>query len=199
VGLDSHKIVGAESELFYITAFIKALRVHPWLSQAYILFVGEKNSGHDSGHVARPLLEGFKGIIPVKEHENKDYGWWTSNNAKLKYAYSCRYALTMGSVFVMKDCVTVNPWIKGPPDKRIFTYNKLVAQMKRYKPTYTTPTTAFSARKVTVSGKVDEHGKLSSGVNDDLFMTFTMACHFLDEFMYRRIPNLDYDLLYRMR
>ena len=49
VGMDSHSIVGADSELYYTTQFIKALIKHPWLNQAYILFVGEKNSGHDSG------------------------------------------------------------------------------------------------------------------------------------------------------
>ncbi len=134
----------------------------------------------------------------MKQKEDKDYGWWTDRETKLRFAYNAQRQMVTGSVFMLADYVCTNPFVPALTRRSECT-KKFINQMIRYKLTATTPTTAFATQKVTVSGKVNEQGKLSEGFNDDLFFTFTFVCDMVYKVLERVVPSIDYSLLFNDR
>jgi hypothetical protein len=165
--------------LILCTSFIEGIKRNPWLTNARLLFFCERNTGNESGHIEKALFP--YGVQCIRQKEDKDPGWWTDRSLKVKYAYSARYHMVTGSVFYMKDMVCTNPFLEDPSARLPTVTKKFSEQASRYKFTYTKPTTPFAEKKVTVSGKVNEQGKIGDGFNDDLFFTFTMAIYHTDE------------------
>jgi hypothetical protein len=175
-------------ELF--KSFIRAIRRNPWLSDAWIVFIAERNNGNASGHLSEELTK-FQKTVSVRQRDDRDYGWWTDNAAKVKYAYTAREVVSLGSLFFMKDMAVGNPFLEE--NTRVdFMKKKFFDQMTRYKLLPNKPTTPFARKAITVTGKANEDGKVSEGFNDDLFFTFTMTVHMLRDFYKHQIPDIDY-------
>ncbi len=45
---------------------------------------------HESGFLTEEYFKAHPKNIGVAQYENKDYGWWTDNYAKVKYGYKVR-------------------------------------------------------------------------------------------------------------
>jgi hypothetical protein len=166
------------------------------MSDAYILFVAERNSGRESGYLALHLRQNFKKVMLIKQKEDKDYGWWTAHDGKKEYAYTARYNIVTQNIALLQDYVCQNSWI-SPEKRRDECTKKFYTQMGRYRLVSSKPNTAFGTGKVTVSGKTNEQGKISDGFNDDLFFVFTWCCSMLDKLYHQTIPNLNYGELFQ--
>lgn len=151
--------------------------------------------GHEGGYLAKPFMDLNTKNIALSQYEEKDYGWWTDNNAKINYAYKTREFMAMGAVRYMKDWVCVNPWIK-PEDRRKITKQKFEEQMKRFRPVTTSVKDPHMIPRMTVSGKVDKDGKISGAFQDDLMMAFCMGIYIWHMIIMRQVMYLNYSVLF---
>lgn len=193
--MSSHPVEGAQADLEFARAFFDGLRRHPWLAGAWIVFVMERNTGHEAGHVSNLLLTRDTRAVAVRQKANKDYGWWTSNDMKIGYAAAGRTRLRTKSVAMLGSMVCTNPFAdseKTDDDLRSDMRAELSQELSRVREVSTRSDNPLATSRTTVSGKVGEDGKVMHGQNDDLFITFCMACFFTSMFIEERIPFLDY-------
>ncbi len=173
-----------------------ALWANPCLKHAWLIFCAERNTGHESGFLARYFLSlGSKKLCAIAEREDGDYGWWTTGVSKPEYGYAARFQMINRSVCYMKDFVCANPWLKSN-ERRQITKTKFEEQMRRYGPVEIAPKTALSTSRVGISGKVDKDGKISKMHTDDLMMVFTMAMHIWNRLLEKKVPNINYNEIF---
>jgi hypothetical protein len=158
----------------------------------FFVFV-ERNTGMESGHLKK-AAEGYYRVEFVYQRQGINPGWWTGNAEKLEYAYSARDQMVYGAVLMLKDMVCTNKAQK-PNTRAKETKKKLIDQMTRYRLVVSTPGSPFNKETVTVTGKVDEKGKISQGFNDDLMFAFTMANKKLEDVLAKKIEGLDYTMI----
>jgi hypothetical protein len=182
-------------------AFFGALRRHAWLQNSWFVFVCERNTGRESGHIANCVLRNNIGrTMCVRMKEGRDYGVWTSFTMKSGYAAAGRARINDRSVRFMAEHVCTNPFARSSAtakDIRDASREELFKQLSTVREVATSPVSAFQQQKFSVSGKVGEDGKIVRGQNDDLAMVFMMACYYVSMLLERRIPFLDYNLLER--
>lgn len=195
VGMDSHACKTADDSIWLFNEFLSGIRKHPWLEHAWIMFVAEKNTGHESGHLVRELRK-MQRIYAIRQNNNVEYGWWTDNKAKVSYAHAARAKMAENSVFMMHEVVCKNPWVQPEDVRRRKVIEKFYDQMSRYQLIEMEPHSAATPARVTVSGKVDPEGRMQKGKNDDLFFTFTMNIGIWKEITERNIPTMPYQTLF---
>jgi hypothetical protein len=145
--------------------------------------------------LAEHLYKNYNRVILIRQKEDRDYGWWTDRQGKLRYAYCARDAVVTGNACLMEDYICTNPWVPEAT-RRTLNLKKFYDQMGRYTLVTTKPTNPFAQNKVTVSGKVNEKGKMSETCNDDQFLLFTWGCDMVNRIMYREIPHINYSLIF---
>ncbi len=130
-----------------------------------------------------------------EKSERRDCGIWTTNENKIRYASDAREELSTDSVSFLEDMVCKNPFLD--PDKRIkITQKKFIEQMKRFKLVNPEIRNAGNIPKATVSGKVNDDGKINTSFNDDLYFVFTMGMSLLKSLYRREVKIIDYDRLF---
>lgn len=177
-----------EDTIRFFDGFISGLKKHPWLKNAYIFLVVERNTGRESQHFDR-YLQKYSNAMSIKQREDREAGWWTHRDTKIKYAFACRQDLIMNSLFYLKDMVCTNPGVEQK-DKLKRTKKKLYDQMRNYKLLGNTIRDPFATQRETVSGKTNESGKITAGINDDLMFVLTGLCHMLNLFLQRLLPGI---------
>lgn len=208
--MDSHKCASKKIRwLFFLTknetaakdcirlieGFARAIREIECFRNSWLLFCPERNLGHEGGYLAEPFQNLHQKNVALAQYENKDYGWWTDNAAKINYAYKTREFMAMGAVRFMKDWVCTNPWIQ-PEERKKITKMKFEEQMKRFRPVTTNVKDPHSIPRMTISGKVDKDGKISGSFQDDLMMAFCMGIYIWHLIIMRQVMYLNYSLLF---
>jgi hypothetical protein len=152
----------------FASAFVCALRARTELTNSRILFIGERNSGHESGHIWLEIARSAR-TFAVCERTLDKVGWWTTNAMKIEYVEAMRdYFLERSLCFSAEGVTCVNPWI--PSETRLSTARAMLAdQMRRFRG-HRLPSGAM-----TYSGKIDDRGRIIPGVNDDLALCVMMC------------------------
>jgi len=189
VGMDSHACKNPDETEKLLVSFITTLRKHPYLENAFFIFVAERNTGQESGHMAGWVLK-QRLTYCIKQREDRNYGWWTGPNEKMAYAFEARRKLKSNAVFFLKDWVCTNPWVEKPEERHKMTRDKFFEQMNRYR--VDEETTKSGGTKSRISGKLNAEGKLQKGQNDDLFMTFTFNAAMWDYLINAQVDNVPY-------
>jgi len=194
VGMDSHSTGTSRDASDFVTGFVDAIRAHPQMQNAWIIFCCERNMAHEAGFLTEPVLK-HRNTVAIAQHDVNDYGWWTDLQTKVQAAYKARHCMAMESVGYMKDFICTNPWL-DPKTRRQITKAKFEEQLKRYKPVVTNPKDPHSTPKVTVSGKTNKEGKVSGTFNDDLMSTFCLNVYLMEMLLLRKIPNFNYQVVF---
>lgn len=176
-----------------VDAFLAGLRRNEWLSSATIIFIPERNTGHESGRMEKIFLRYGK-TVSCRENDEKNPGIFTTNKLKLEYASELKESLKMGSVFFMEKYVCENPFL-DKDSRRRDTQKKLFDQIKRARYVTKKAKSPFAPEGVTVSGKVNEKGNISEGYNDDLFITFGMGLYWIKKFWREEMPGINYSVM----
>jgi hypothetical protein len=77
-----------------------------------------------------------------------------------------------------------------PQERLKKTKRKMFDQLKNYKLLRNSLTNPFGKAQETVSGKTNESGKITPGINDDLMFCLTGLCHMLNLFLQRSLPGI---------
>lgn len=160
------------------------------------MFVCERNTGYEAGSIKEVLERIDRRSVSVRERADRDYGWWTSNTTKIGYATAAREALVVHNVRFAQEwavCAT-HPQRRHVPAERLRREAKveLGVQLHNVRAFTKQNSNPTSTARATVSGKLDDAGRVRADQNDDLFITLGMACFFLSLFEQRRLPNFDF-------
>jgi len=189
-----------------LKSHLEKLRSDPFLRDAWIILVYEKNTGYEAGHnwkivneyqpayaVYEKLVEADKAM----DTPNQDPGINTTVFLKNEYAGVLSKALMKKKIYFYTDCVCANPW-KRPYETRLETsktelYRQL-ANCRKQLPSMD-PTRAHlgtMAPRVTWSGKIGHDGKVIHGQNDDLVMALAQCVYWIYRIMQMNYPTIPY-------
>ena len=165
----------------------------------------ERNTGYESGTINAFLHEVDYELfgertpsrcVSVRQKKDRDFGWWTTNEIKMSYASSAQAALGTRSVRFMEGwaCGSLHHTVAHLPKDTVRERMKteLLIQLNNVRVFNKEGTTPLTTKKTTISGKVDETGKVREGQNDDMFIVLGMAPFFMRMHMNRALPNFNY-------
>ncbi len=173
--------------------FILGLTRHPWLKHSTIVFVPERSCGHEPGRMEK-FLHLYGQFVSSREKIDANPGIFTKNAIKMECAFAARDQIAQDSVAFLEDFVCENPFQKEET-RRALAKDKFIKQMKGYRFVNVDSKTPFQNTRMTVSGKVNDQGKVTPGRNDDLFVTFTLINYWMSKFYRCELPGIDYRLL----
>lgn len=133
-------------------------------------------------------------FVSCREKNESNPGIFTKNAIKVECAYNARDSIAFDAVSILDDLVCENPFQKEH-SRRNEIRQKFIQQMKGYRIINAENKSPFETKKVTVSGKVNDQGKLAPGRNDDLFCTFTLINFWMTKFYRGELPGINYALL----
>lgn len=217
--MDSMPVKNWQDEKHLFFAHVSALRNNSWTQYAYLTLFAERNTGHESGHLAEILMRfgrcamymqpskadaskielgghviGSDVMAKYAMEAKKNPGFFTDVTVKNLYRTATRMALCRDSVVYLDGCVCANPFLyeMNKEEKFKHTKNILEEQLSRCRMFSRMPTYDTSAPKVQWSGKVDDTGAIQTGYNDDLAITLAAGLHFWPLAMGGNLPGFPY-------
>jgi hypothetical protein len=185
---------------------VRNIRTHPYWGDAWIIYICESNTGHESGHHANMLIRDFARVYCLRDHldTHRNYGVCTTFNRKQDYASVLRTNLNMQRMCFAKEFITstntiimdtTSPKNGGSNGAKLPTFhNDLYAQMQRARTiTRSKNSTATSAR-ITWDAKCRDDGTPCPGLRDDNLLALCMAGYFSERFLLQQIPTVEYHL-----
>jgi hypothetical protein len=207
--------------LFY--AHIEGLRRNKWTRDAWIVLFCERNTGHESGHLAAVLNRFRKTaayvqpksaahikkldmnsanadnelIIDYMKEAEKNPGFVTSHVNKNEFRVDLRNAFVQDRVFFLKGCVSANPFLRDirPSDRFPRHKEKIEEQLSRCRDFIRSSVYDTAPDKVFWSGKVNADGQKQGGYNDDLAIMLAAAVSLWDKSMRGELPGFPYELI----
>lgn len=182
-----------------VHSFLTRLQSVPELQGSKFIFCAERNMAHESGFIAFFVREQFPGSYAIMQHANNDYGWYTTHDQKIRYAYSLVGRLAEDSLVFSHRALCGQPEFLGTlattanEERWQSIKNKLYEQLSRYRVVQSAVHNALTIAKTTVSGKVDKEGRVSGSFNDDLVFALSMSTWLCSELLQRRLPNFPHD------
>lgn len=172
---------------------IDALRAHPSFVNAWLIFCCERNMAHEASYLANVVLAERRTVC-VAQKGDRDYGWWTGNVEKVQYAYRARMSIAQGSVALMRDLLSANPWRGADAAVRSRAMrDKFEQQLRRYRLVHLgNDANPLAPARMGVSGKVDMYGRTAAGHTDDLAFCFTFNMSLWDTLLKREVPGFEY-------
>lgn len=203
-------ITGADQSLQFVCSFIRHIRQHRFWGNAYIIYICESNTGHESGHHARVLMENFPRIYCIRDHmdPNRNYGVWTSVDRKQDYALVLRGNLNMQRMCFAADFISST----GPTDTAMMAkhninaaqsqnktpfsmfQNELFSQMQRARTVVRSKTSNSVTARITWDAKCRDDGTPCPGLRDDNLLALCMASYFSERFLMHQIPTVEYHM-----
>ena len=176
VGLVNEAIRNRDHIWALVVGHIRGLRkLYP--SDRVLICVGvEANLGNEASHIAH-MLRNEHNVICLKEGKDQKDGFMTTNQRKHDY-YSLLEASMKEDALHFVDKLVSN-------DEEACMVD-LKHQMCSFKRISGAETSAFTAKKVTFSGKIDGQGSMASHrLCDDLILSLQM-CMFVSTLVYQR-------------
>lgn len=197
MGLESHVVKSSEEQSKMVQAHIEALSKVRWLKHAKIMFVAERNSGTTAGFLCNPIYN-MRNVICLKQHKDKDFGWWTTQEDKMESARAMESKFSEGSMALMQRFVCANPLVPDELQRVKRTYTEFVSQLKKYKYiNLPNPSIRHTKNLVrSVSGKcATSDGKIQKGSNDDMVVALGMNLLIWKRIFQFKVPGLPYQEL----
>lgn len=192
----------------FVSNFVRHIRQHPFWGDAWIIYICESNTGHESGHQARHLMENFNRIYPIRDHLDKErnYGVRTTLQRKQDYASVLRANLNMQRMCFATDFISSS----GPTDTAVLGkhhqvapqgksplsafQNELYAQMQRARTVIRSKTVNAATAQITWDAKCRDDGTPCPGLRDDNLLALCMGVTFSERFLMYQIPTVEYQL-----
>lgn len=193
--MESHATKSAKEQADLVKAHVTALSKVPWLKYAKIMFVSERNSGTTAGFLCNPIFN-IRNVLCLKEHKDKDFGWWTTKEEKMEGARAMESKFSEGAIVFMQRFVCVNPFIEDANQRVTRTYNEFMEQLRKYKYINLPNQSIRNVRNAvrSVSGKcANADGKVQQGSNDDMVVMLGMNLVIWKRIFTFRVPELPYN------
>lgn len=176
---------------------VHALKRHPGLQNAQIVFLSEKIVGHSSGHLFHavrhvPQLTSVWTQVDAYGMGLGDPGFRThSPEVKMLWANATRDYVSTCRLRVLEDLIVANSFV--PEDEREQdVWQKLERQMRAYRAVLTRPENPHSADRYTIGGVFNKYDKKEASMNDDAMDAFAMACFMVKLLLNGEMPNFDH-------
>lgn len=156
---------------------------------------------HEAGFLANAVRKAFNHsrVSFICQRDPADVGWWTDYITKYKMAYSMRFHFSMpGGLQFADEMICCNPWL--PEDTRLKTAkDKFLDQIKRYKIVISgiSATNPTSNPRVSVSGKTNKEGRVSTSFADDLAFCISANLYLNDLLLTRQLPYFNYEEVFQ--
>jgi hypothetical protein len=168
--------------------FLSEIRKHPWLKDAFIIYIGERNTGQVSASHGTVIAEMFKGNF-VRDPDKPDAGVWTTRERKVEYLDVSRDQIARRGLRFLKDCIVICERTEKPATRFIEMKKELFRQLYRIKPLASRTGADYTPAFVSWSGKLGEDGKPSPDLNDDLAFAFFLCMYWMIQDVSGRLPN----------
>lgn len=175
--------------------FVDKLRRHPWLRNAWFIYMCERNTGQVAGHQAI-LLKNHRQVYSMHEKAHDMPGVWTDKVRKQDFAHAVRFELESNSICFLTDFVCL-PQAGDEQARRKWLVTELATQMQRarLKP-------SLNAQN-SVSGYVGwdacsrDDGKKDPSLHDDLLLGICINVYFSVRFLHKELAFVDYRVFER--
>jgi hypothetical protein len=182
------------------------LRSDPFLRDAWIILIYEKNTGFEAAHgwkiveEYQPSYAVYQKVAEIDKAMDtidQDPGINTGITLKNEYARILTDALRKRKIYFYVDCVCANPW-KRPYESRLeSSKTELYRQLTNCRKQLPSMDPSRShlgatAPKVTWSGKIGHDGKVIHGQNDDLVIALAQCLYWIYRIMQMNYPTIPY-------
>lgn len=153
---------------------------------SWLIYAGERNTGHVSGRHGMLLSSGRYGnkTYSLCEKPDRNYGVWTTHERKKLFAQHMRTTLEREALSFVQDFVVYNKDKMPVEEYRNTMVTTLCDQLRQVVPD----------GKGAWTGKCDSQGKRIAGQVDDLAMALMMGVYYLKMFMARKLTFVDYSI-----
>jgi hypothetical protein len=181
-GMESHPAKSHDMIEMLLVQHIRALRGHPDLKDAWIIFFPENNLGQEASHMAHMVKDERK---VYTYYEKGKAGVCTTHERKEKYTVNVLQYFNQEAVHFINDTICANPYkdanerltkVKKEFRKQLLQFQKMVLQ----------PAQAYQMAKIIYTGKIKE------GMNDDIAMTLLFTTYWAQQFLNKKI-QVPYD------
>jgi hypothetical protein len=211
--MDAHPTHTAGQAEILIRCHIEGLRKDPFLKDAAIILISEKNTGFESARhwkiveeyqPAYAMYENQRNLDDVVNTEEEDPGVTTTAHTKNLYARAISDALGKRRIYFYDRMVVGNPWMKPKESRASIIKAKLTTQMsnsRRKLPLMGiehggSSTLGSHTVTVTWSGKIGPDGKIVPGQNDDLVVIFGLCIHWTNRILRMDLAGFPYKVLF---
>lgn len=187
IGLDAHVTVDDEDDLQMARGVLAGVRAHPWLRNARITFVIERNTP-SSAYIASvfrtdPLCQ------VVHEKPAEVAGWNTTGRSKMPI---CNAGRTLVDRRVLRlasrdTMLCTNPW-RPASSRANDTIRAFLDELERARHVVIPPKKANQEAHHTVSAKCSADGTIMQGQNDDMFMAYCLNAYIWERITQRAMP-----------
>jgi hypothetical protein len=208
--MDSHAMHTAEKVQILLRSHIEALRADPFLSRAWLIVIYEKNTGYESGHNWK-LVMNYQPAYSIFEKSieadramdtgDQDPGINTTFILKNEYGHSLGTALRKRMIYFYCNWVCSNPWLRPYAKRRAITKQALITQLSncRVKRPSMDPNRVQlggTMPRITWSGKIGPDGREVRGQNDDLAMAAAQCMYWINRICQMNYPGFPYDTIF---
>lgn len=191
------QIAGAEEEERFVRDHVHAIKRHPGLCNAQIIFMSEKIVGHSSGHLFK-FVRDIPDVTSVWTQVNAygmgigDPGFRThSAEVKMLWANATRDYVSECALSIMEDIICANNFVSHDTRHKE-VMEKLDRQMRAYRTVATRPDNPHSADRQTIGGVFNQYDKKDASMNDDVMDAVAMACFMVKMAMNGELPNFNH-------
>ena len=176
-GMESHPAKSHDMIEMLLVQHIRALRGHPDLKDAWIIFFPENNLGQEASHMAH-MVKDERRVYTY--YEKGKAGVCTTHERKEKYTVNVLQYFNQEAVHFITDTICANPYkdanerldkCKKEFRKQLLQFQKMVLQ----------PAQAYQMAKIIYTGKIKE------GMNDDIAMTLLFTTYWAQQFLNKKI------------
>ena len=172
-------------------AFIHKLRSHPWLKKAWIIYLGEGNTGDTSASHAT-ILQTFERTHSVRGSDKRpDAGVYTDKYKKNDYKVALQKALSHDQVVFLNDFVVLDE--HNPELRRTTLSSQLTNQFDRARPICAKNNKDMAPSYWGWSAKLDERGNFDETANDDILLGLGIAVYWAERFLMGTIDTVNYE------
>lgn len=177
VGMESHPCKSHEMIEMVLLQHIHAIRGHPQLHDAWIIFFPENNLGQEASHMAYMLKDQRR---VYTHYEKGKAGVCTTHERKEKYTVNVLQYFNQEAIHFIKDTVCANPY-KDANSRLTSVKKEFQTQLLQFRKMTIQPAQSYQLAKIIYTGKVKE------GMNDDIAMTLLFTTYWAQQFMNKKI------------
>ena len=173
-GMESHPCKSHDMIEMLLVQHVRAIRGHPDLKDAWIIFFPENNLGQEASHMVKDERRVYT------YYEKGKAGVCTTHERKEKYTVNVLQYFNQEAVHFINNTICANPYkdanerldkVKKEFRKQLLQFQKMVLQ----------PAQAYQMAKIIYTGKVKE------GMNDDIAMTLLFTTYWAQQFLNKKI------------
>jgi len=178
----------------HFISLIGKIKKHPWLCDAWIIYIGERNTGIVSATHGEILSNIAPKSYSIRDEKAKDAGVWTDKAKKSRYGDHAREIFMMERIRYAKELIVLGTKTEEIVERQTDMRIELYKQVQRIQPTISGNQGDTALEFNSWSGKLDANGKKDPTINDDVAFSLFMGMYYALQFINQLITNIDYTL-----